>query len=176
MANGEVVPFRLDVSNEELDDLRSRLLRTRWPERETVEDWSQGIPLSYMREICDYWATEYDWRKVDARLSAFPQVRVEVDGLGFHVIHARSPEPTATPLVMTHGWPGSVVEFLDVLGPMADPVAHGVDPADAFMSCVPRCRVSGSATKPSAPGWTTERMADWKGRPAVPDAADPTAW
>lgn len=160
MEDGEVLPFRVHVSDEELDDLRTRLLRTRWPEQETVDGWSQGIPLGYVTDICDYWATDYDWRKVEARLNAFPQVRVEVDGLGFHVIHARSPEPTATPLVMTHGWPGSVVEFLDVLGPMTDPVAHGRDAADAFHVVCPTLPGFGFSDKPASPGWTTERMAD----------------
>lgn len=159
MTISEVVPFRVAVGDEELDDLRRRLLATRWPERETVDDWSQGVPLGYMREICDYWTNEYDWRRAEARLNAFPQVRVEVDGLGFHVIHARSPEPTATPLIMTHGWPGGLVEFLDVLGPMTDPVAHGGDAADAFHVVCPSLPGYGWSDKVAERGWTTERLA-----------------
>jgi pimeloyl-ACP methyl ester carboxylesterase len=160
MADSDVVPFQVSVSDEELADLRDRLLRTRWPERETVDDWSQGIPLAYMKEICDYWADQYDWRTVEGRLNAFPQVRTVVDGLGIHVLHARSPEPTATPLLMTHGWPGSLVEFLDVLGPMTDPVAHGGKAADAFHVVCPSLPGFGFSDKPSGRGWDTERMAD----------------
>src|SRR6266576_5752361 len=119
---GEVTPFRVEISDVEVADLRARLARTRWPERETVDDWSQGIPLAYTQELCAYWANEYDFGFAD-RINAFPQFRTEVDGLGIHFLHVRSPEPDALPLVLTHGWPGSVVEFLKVLGPLTDPRA-----------------------------------------------------
>ncbi|HEX8931508.1 MAG TPA: epoxide hydrolase N-terminal domain-containing protein, partial [Actinomycetota bacterium] len=111
----ELIPFRVEVADEDLRDLRERLRRTRWPEAETVGDWSQGVPLAYLRELCAHWADGYDWRAVEARLNAWPQAIVDVDGLGIHVLDARSPHPGALPLVLTHGWPGAVVEFLDVL-------------------------------------------------------------
>src|SRR5262245_38184685 len=107
----EVVPFELSVAASELDELKQRLRRTRWPERETVDDWSQGIPLAYVQDVCRYWAERYDWRATETRLNAIPQFRTELDGLGIHFLHLRSPEPDALPLVLTHGWPGSVVEF-----------------------------------------------------------------
>ena len=102
----EITEFRIDVPEAKLRDLRDRLRRTRWPERETVDDWSQGVPLAYMREICDYWATEYDWRATESRLNSLPQFRIEIDGLRIHLLHVRSPHPDALPLVVTHGWPG----------------------------------------------------------------------
>ncbi len=109
------------VPEADLDDLRDRLRRTRWPEAETVEDWSQGIPLAYVQDLCSYWADSYDWRVVEARLNALGPFRTGIDGLGIHGLHARSPHPGALPLVLTHGWPGSVVEFLDAIGPLVDP-------------------------------------------------------
>src|SRR5262249_57609270 len=110
----EIRPFRIAVPETALDDLRDRLARTRWPEAETVDDWSQGIPLAYVQELCDYWATKYDWRAREAALNRFPQYRTWLDGLGIHYLHVRSPEPDALPLVITHGWPGSIVEFHQV--------------------------------------------------------------
>src|SRR5437773_5253403 len=126
----EILPFLIEIPEAVLADLRRRLLQTRWPEPETVSDWSQGVPLDYLRDLCGYWADGYDWRRLEARLNALPQFTTELDGVDVHVIHLRSPQPDATPLVLTHGWPGSVVEFLDVLAPLADPVGHGGDPAD----------------------------------------------
>ena len=125
-------PFRVDVPEAALDDLRERLRRTRWPEPETVEDWSQGVPLGYLRDLCGYWADTYDWRATEARLNVVPQFVTTIDGLGIHLLHARSSHPGAHPLLLTHGWPGSIAEFLEVLGPLCDPAAHGGDPADAF--------------------------------------------
>jgi pimeloyl-ACP methyl ester carboxylesterase len=154
-----VTPFVLDVPEAQLDDLRDRLARTRWPERETVADWSQGIPLAYVRELCAYWAEGYDWRRVERRLNDVGQSRTEIDGLGIHFLHARSPHPDALPLVITHGWPGSVVEFLDVLGPMTDPPAHGGDAADAFHVVCPSLPGYGFSDKPAAPGWGVQRIA-----------------
>ncbi len=142
-------PFHLEIPHSQLDDLRARLARTRWPDAETVEDWSQGIPLSYARELCRYWVEEYDWLATEARINAIPQFRAETDGLGIHVLHARSPHETALPLLLTHGWPGSIVEFLDVLGPLTDPP----DPADAFHVVAPTLPGYGFSDKPAVPGW-----------------------
>src|SRR6185369_4043047 len=113
-------------------DLRVRLAATRWPRREPVADWSQGVPLAYVRELCEYWRTEYDWRRAETKLNALPQFRTEIDRLGIYFLHVRSPHEHALPLVLTHGWPGSVFEFLDSVGPLTDPTAHGGDPEDAF--------------------------------------------
>ena len=128
----EVTPFRIEVSETDLLDLATRLARTRWPESQTVADWSQGVPLEYLQDLCRYWANTYDWRPREARLNRFPQFRTDLDGLGIHFLHVRSPVENALPLVMTHGWPGSVVEFLEVIGPLTDPVAHGGVASDAF--------------------------------------------
>jgi pimeloyl-ACP methyl ester carboxylesterase len=133
----EVAAFRIDVPEAELDDLRARLRRTRWPERETV----------------------YDWRRTEARLNALPQFRTEIDGLGIHFLHARSPHPGALPLVLTHGWPGSIVEFLEVIGPLSEPAAHGGDPTDAFHVVCPSLPGYGWSDKPAATGWGVESLA-----------------
>jgi epoxide hydrolase len=159
-----VEPFRIDVPDAELDDLRQRLDVASWPERETVDDWSQGVPLDYMKELCAYWATGYDWRATEARLNALPQFRTEIDGLGIHLLHVRSPHPDALPLVITHGWPGSIVEFLKVIGPLTDPAAHGGDPADAFHVVCPSLPGYGFSDKPQRTGWGVERIAAaWAG-------------
>jgi len=155
-----IVSFRIDVPDRELDDLRERLRRTRWPEPETVTDWSQGIPLAYLRELCGYWERDYDWRGTEARLNALPQVRAEIDGLAVHAIHIRSPHPDALPLLLTHGWPGSVIEFEKAIGPLTDPTAHGGDPADAFHVVCPSLPGYGFSGKPTRPGWGIERIAD----------------
>jgi pimeloyl-ACP methyl ester carboxylesterase len=154
-----IEPFRIDVPEEDLVDLRDRLARTRWPEAETVDDWSQGIPLAYVRELCDYWATKYDWRATESRLNGFDQFRTELDGLGIHFLHVRSPEPDAFPLVITHGWPGSVVEFHKVIGPLTDPVAHGGDAADAFHVVCPSLPGYGFSDRPARTGWKVPRIA-----------------
>jgi pimeloyl-ACP methyl ester carboxylesterase len=155
-----VTPFRIEVPEADLEDLRDRLRRTRWPERETVADWSQGVPLAYLRELCGYWAEEYDWRATEARLNALPQFRTEVDGLGIYFVHIRSPHGGALPLVMTHGWPGSIVEFLKVLGPLTNPTAHNGDASDAFHVVCPSLPGYGFSDKPARPGWGIERIAD----------------
>jgi pimeloyl-ACP methyl ester carboxylesterase len=154
-----VRPFRIEVPEADLVELSDRLTRTRWPEAETVDDWSQGIPLAYTQELCRYWATGYDWRATEARLNTIPQFVTEVDGLDIHFLHLRSPHPGALPLVLTHGWPGSVVEFEKALGPLTDPVAHGGDAADAFDVVVPSLPGYGFSGKPTATGWTVERTA-----------------
>jgi pimeloyl-ACP methyl ester carboxylesterase len=145
-----VESFRIEVAEAELDDLRDRLRRTRWPECEPVDDWSQGVPLAYLKELCDYWASGYDWRATEARLNALPQFRAEIDGLGIHFIHLRSEDPNAMPLVVTHGWPGSVVEFLKVIRPLS---------AD-FHLVIPSLPGYGFSDKPGTPGWGIERIAD----------------
>jgi epoxide hydrolase len=150
-----VTPFRLEIPEADLVDLRERLARTRWPERETVDDWSQGVPLDYLREVCDYWATRYDWRATERRLNALPQFRTELDGLGIHFLHVRSPHPNALPLVLTSGWPGSIVEFVKVIRPLTDPP----DPADAFHVVCPSLPGYGFSDKPTRPGWGVERIA-----------------
>ena len=155
-----MAPFRVEVPEADLDDLRQRLRRTRWPDAETVNDWSQGVPLEYLQRLCRYWADGYDWRVSEARFNAWPQLMVDLGGLGIHVLHARSPHPGALPLVLTHGWPGSIVEFLDVLGPLTDPPAHGGDAADAFHVLCPSLPGYGFSDKPARTGWGVERIAD----------------
>jgi len=152
-------PFVLDIQDAELADLRDRLARTRWPEAETVDDWSQGVPLAYLRELCDYWADGYDWRRAEQRINAFPQFVTEIDGLDVHFLHVRSPHPGALPLVITHGWPGSVVEFLEVVGPLTDPVTHGGGGADAFDVVCPSVPGYGFSAKPAEAGWSVQRIA-----------------
>lgn len=154
-----ITPFTVAVPDADLTDLRDRLARTRWPEAETVDDWSQGVPLAYLREVCEHWRTVYDWRAVEARLNALGQFRAEVDGLGIHFIHQRSPHDDALPLVMTHGWPGSVVEFLKVIGPLTDPTSHGGRAEDAFHVVCPSLPGYGWSDKPTDTGWGVPRIA-----------------
>ncbi|HMJ96897.1 MAG TPA: alpha/beta fold hydrolase [Thermoleophilaceae bacterium] len=141
--------FRIDVPEAELDDLRGRLNAASWPERQTVEDWSQGVPLEYMKELCAYWADGYDWRATEARLNALPQFRTEIDGLRIHFVHVRSPDSDALPLVMMHGWPGSIVEFLKVIGPLSE----------SFHLVCPSLPGYGFSDKPERPGWGVDRIA-----------------
>lgn len=155
----DITPFRLAVPESELDDLRRRLRQTRWPDRETVDDWSQGIPLDYVRRLCNYWADEYDWRRVERRLNELGQFRTEIDGLGIYFLHVRSRHEDPLPLILTHGWPGSVVEFLKVIGPLTDPTAHGRDARDAFHVVIPSLPGFGFSNKPSTTGWNVERVA-----------------
>ena len=157
--SGEIAPFAVDVPQAALDDLHERLARTRWPERETVTDWSQGIPLDYLREVCAYWRAGYDWGRAQAQLNEIPQFRTELDGLEIHFLHARSPHPEALALLITHGWPGSVVEFLKVIGPLVDPTAHGGQAADAFHVICPSLPGYGFSDKPASPGWGVKRIA-----------------
>jgi pimeloyl-ACP methyl ester carboxylesterase len=156
----EITPFKIDVAEDDLRDLRDRLQKTRWPDRETVDDWSQGVPLGFVQDLCRYWADGYDWRKSEARLNDFPQFRTEIDGLGIHFMHVRSPHDDALPVVITHGWPGSVVEFHKVIGPLTDPTAHGGKAEDAFHVVCPSLPGYGFSDKPSATGWGVERIAD----------------
>lgn len=152
--------FRIEVPEPDLDDLRDRLARTRWPEPSTVDGWTQGVPLDYARELCDYWATTYDWRRCEAQLNALPQFHTGLDGGGddvceIHFMHARSPHPDAMPLILTHGWPGSVIEFLGVVQALTNPP----DPRDAFHVVVPSLPGFGFSEKPSVTGWGVERIA-----------------
>src|SRR5262245_59937730 len=143
-----ITPFRIQVPDVELDDLRARLRNTRWPEREPVQDWSQGVPLAYLQEVCREWADGYDWRASEARLNRTPQFRVDIDGLGIHFVHVRSPHDDALPLVITHGWPGSFVEFLKIIGPLTDPTVGGGDASDAFHVVCPSLPGFGFSDKP----------------------------
>jgi hypothetical protein len=152
-------PFTFDVAAADLDDLKSRLVHTRWPERETSTDWSQGIPLAYTQEVCAYWRERYDWRRCEAQLNAHPQFITELDGLDIQFMHVRSPHPQAVPLIMTHGWSGSIIEFLKVVGPLTDPPAHGGEARDAFHLVCPTLPGFGFSGKPTAPGWTLDRIA-----------------
>lgn len=155
----QIAPFTIQASDASLTDLAQRLQNTRWPDAELVDDWSQGIPLAYVRELCDYWATEYDWRAREALLNRFDQFTATVNGLGIHFIHQRSPHANATPLLITHGWPGSIVEFHKVIEPLVDPVAHGGDAADAFHVIAPSLPGFGFSDKPTETGWGVEKIA-----------------
>lgn len=154
-----ITPFTYRAPQSALDDLRQRLTRTRWPERETVTDWSQGVPLARLRALVGYWGTGYDWRRCEATLNAFDQYRTEIDGLDIHFLHARSPHANALPIIITHGWPGSVIEFLKVIGPLANPAAHGSRAEDAFHVVVPSLPGYGFSEKPSGRGWNSDRIA-----------------
>jgi len=153
-----VVPFRITVPEADLEDLRRRLNATRWPLEEPGVGWEEGVPLAYIRELADYWRTSYDWRIAEARLNEFPQCKTEIDGATVHFFHARSPEPDALPLIITHGWPGSVVEFIDVIGPLVDPRAHGGDAADAFHVVAPSIPGYGFSGPPTEAGWDVSRV------------------
>ncbi|MFD0692227.1 epoxide hydrolase family protein [Actinomadura fibrosa] len=152
-------PFRVDIPEDDLDDLRSRLARTRWPDELPGTAWTRGIPLGYVRELAEHWRCRYDWRSAEAALNRHPQFLTEIDGATIHVLHAESPEPDALPLVATHGWPGSVAEFRDVIGPLTDPRAHGGDPADAFHLVVPSIPGFGFSRPLRTPGWNARRVA-----------------
>ena len=155
-----VHPFTLDVPQAGLDDLRNRLARTRWPDAETVHDTSQGPPLAKLRALADRWLDGYDWRRCEAMLNGLGQHRTEINKLGIHFLHIRSHEPGALPLLMTHGWPGSVLEFRGVIGPLTDPVAHGGVAADAFHLVIPSIPGFGFSDKPTATGWNIDRISD----------------
>jgi epoxide hydrolase len=150
-----VIPFRIDIPDAELAELRERLLRTRWPDAEPVGDWSQGVPLAYLRDLCEYWATAYDWRATERRLNAYPQFRTEIDGVGIHFLHVHSPHEHALPLVLTHGWPGSFLEFEKSIAALTEPD----DPADAFHVVIPSLPGYGFSDRPAEPGWTVQRIA-----------------
>ena len=154
-----VRPFRVDIPEEAIADLRRRIAATRLPDKETVADQSQGVQLATIQALARYWETEYDFRRLEARLNALPQFMTEIDGLDIHFIHVRSPHENALPLIITHGWPGSIVEMLNVIGPLADPTAHGGSADDAFDVVVPSMPGYGFSAKPEETGWNTARMA-----------------
>jgi len=152
-------PFHVDVPEEELTELRRRINATRWPDRETVADQTQGVQLATVQALARYWATKYDWRKCQARLNALPQFITEIDGLDIHFIHVRSKHNNALPLIVTHGWPGSVVEQLKIVEPLTDPTAHGGSASDAFHLVIPSIPGYGYSGKPTTPGWGPDRIA-----------------
>ncbi|HEY7486778.1 MAG TPA: epoxide hydrolase [Streptosporangiaceae bacterium] len=155
MDNAEIRPFRIEIPQTDLDDLRERLARTRWPDELPGVGWDYGVPLPYVRELAEYWRTSYDWRAYEARLNEFPQFTTEIDGQRIHFLHVRSPEPAALPLIVTHGWPGSIVEFMDIVGPLTNPA----DPADAFHVIAPSIPGFGFSGPTHEPGWNVHRIA-----------------
>lgn len=157
--NDEIRPFRIDIPQADLDDLRQRLDRTRWGAQLPGAGWERGVPVDYLRDLAQYWGSGYDWRKHEEQLNAYPQFLTGIDGLDVHFLHVRSAEPGAFPLVLTHGWPGSVVEFLDVIGPLTDPRAHGGDPADAFHLVIPSLPGFGFSGPIREAGWDSRRIA-----------------
>ncbi|GAB5489373.1 MAG: epoxide hydrolase [Parasphingorhabdus sp.] len=155
----EIRDFAIDISKKELDDLDIRLRHVRWPDPEPVDDWSQGIPLDYVKIVAEHWRSEYDWRRCEAELNQYPHHLTEIDGVDIHFMHIKSPEPDARPIIMTHGWPGSIIEFMDVIGPLTDPVAHGGEAKDAYHLVIPSLPGYGFSGKPTKTGWGIERIA-----------------
>ncbi|MET8389518.1 epoxide hydrolase family protein [Streptosporangium canum] len=158
-ARTAIRPFELDIPQAALDDLAARLGATRWPDEPTASGWSQGVPPAYLKELAGHWRTAYDWREHEADLNRFPQFTTTIDRTNVHFLHVRSPEPDALPLLITHGWPGSIVEFLDVVGPLTDPRAHGGTPADAFDLVIPSIPGYGLSGPTREPGWDVHRVA-----------------
>ena len=156
----DIREFRIEIAEADLQDLRTRLEQTRWPDAETPDDWSQGLPLAYAEELRDYWLNGYDWRAREAHFNRFPQFTTEIDGLDIHFIHRTSENPDAVPLLITHGWPGSVVEFHKVIEPLADPAAYDGDAADAFHVICPSLPGYGFSGRPAATGWGVGKIAD----------------
>jgi pimeloyl-ACP methyl ester carboxylesterase len=154
-----VRPFRVEVPEEDLADLRRRAAATRWPDPETVPDQSQGVQLERLRDLVQYWGTGYDWRNVESRLNALPQFMTNIDGLDIHFIHVRSPHPNALPLIVTHGWPGSILELLKAIDPLTDPPAHGGQAEDAFDVVIPSLPGYGFSERPTSPGWDPDHIA-----------------
>jgi pimeloyl-ACP methyl ester carboxylesterase len=158
-SNSAIRPFRVNVPEEKLVDLRRRITAIQWPEKETVDDTSQGVQLKTMQQLARYWATEHNWRKVEAKLNALPQFITEIDGLDIHFIHVRSKDENALPMIVTHGWPGSIIEQLKIVDPLTNPTAHGASASDAFHLVIPSLPGYGFSAKPTAPGWTPDRIA-----------------
>jgi pimeloyl-ACP methyl ester carboxylesterase len=157
--NGAIHPYDVDVPQEDLDDLRRRIAATRWPSKELVADRSQGVQLEALQALARHWTTDYDWRSAEARLNALPQFKTEIDGVDIHFIHVRSQHEDALPLIMTHGWPGSVIELLETVGPLTDPTAHGAAPGDAFHLVLPSLPGYGFSGEPTELGWENLRIA-----------------
>ena len=154
----EIHPFHVEIPQEQIDDLRWRIEATRWPSKELVEDRSQGVQLATLQELARYWTTDYDFGRIEARLNALPQFKTEIDGVEIHFIHVKSPHENALPLIMTHGWPGSVIELLDTIGPLTDPTAHGGSAEDAFHLVLPSLPGYGFSAEPTEVGWYTGRV------------------
>ena len=154
----DIRPLTLAIPDTQIEDLKRRIAMTRWPEAETVDDWSQGTPLEALKALVAYWMDDYDWRRCEARLNGFGQYLTEIDGLDIHFLHVRSPHVEAVPLILTHGWPGSVIEFMEVIGPLTDPVAHGGKAEEAFHVVVPSLPGYGFSGKPAANGWGVEKI------------------
>jgi epoxide hydrolase len=152
-------PFKIDIPQAQIDDLKERLANTRWPDESPGDGWSRGVPRDYLKGLAEYWETKYDWRAYEAKLNAYPQFTTNIDGQTVHFLHVRSPETDAKPLMLIHGWPGSVIEFLDVIGPLSDPRAHGGAPADAFHLVIPSIPGHGFSRPLSAAGWTSQNIA-----------------
>jgi hypothetical protein len=152
-------PFHVDIPQEDLDELRRRILATRWPDKETVADRSQGVQLANLQELVRYWGTDYDWRKAEAQLNALPQFTTTIDGLDIHFLHVRSPHEDALPLIITHGWPGSILELLKIIEPLTDPTAHGGAAEDAFHLVIPSLPGYGFSARPGTTGWDPDRTA-----------------
>src|ERR1700688_1321331 len=152
-------PFRVNVPEADLTELRKRINATKWPERETVRDASQGVQLATIQALARYWAADYDWRKIEAKLKAVPQFITEIDGLDIHFIHVRSKHENALPMIVTHGWPGSIIEQLKIVDPLTNPTAHGASASDAFHLVIPSLPGYGFSGKPTAPGWTPVKIA-----------------
>jgi len=155
-----VRPFTVSIPQSEIDDVKQRLARTRWPDPETVGDWSQGVRVENAKSLVDYWERGYDWRRLESELNRHPQFLTEIDGLDIHFIHVRSKNPHAMPLILTHGWPGSNLDFLKLIGPLTDPVSYGGDAADSFDVVLPSLPGFGFSEKPTQAGWTVSRIAD----------------
>src|ERR687891_467269 len=157
--DGVIRPFSIEVPQADLDELRRRITATRWPSKELVDDRSQGVQLATIQALSRYWTMDYDWRACEARLNALPQFTTEIDGVEIHFIHVRSRHEDALPLIMTHGWPGSIIELLDAVGPLTDPTAHGGTSEDAFHLVLPSLPGYGFSSQPTDPGWESGRMA-----------------
>ena len=168
-------PFTFGAAEAVLEDLRARIAATRWPSKELVADRSQGVQLATLQELTRYWTTDYDWRKCEAKLNALPQFTTEIDGLEIHFIHVKSPHDDALPLIMTHGWPGSVIELLETIAPLTDPTAHGGTPGDAFHLVLPSIPGYGFSSEPTELGWDADRIARaWASR--SPRRGSPISW
>ena len=156
----QIRPFTIAIPQADIDDLHRRIDSARWPEKEPVDDWSQGVPLAALRDLVAYWRHGYDWRRCEARLNELGQFVTAIDGLDIHFLHVRSPHPEAAPLILTHGWPGSVIEFMECIAPLADPVAHGGRAEDAFHVVVPSLPGYGFSAKPPATGWGVPKVGE----------------
>ena len=169
-------PLQVSILDEDLAELRRRIEATRWPERETVDDDSQGVPLATMQALARYWASAHDWRTVEATLNTLPQFRTEIDGLELHFLHVRSQHQDALPLIVTHGWPGSIIEQLKLIGPLTDPTTHGGSPSDAFHLVIPSLPGHGFSAKPTTTGWDPIRGPRAPGPPSWAASAMAGTW